>query len=282
MSTHIFKTNRRIGFIGCGNMAQSMMRAFLSAQVVANENLFCTNRTEKKLERFAADTGITQLKNNEALIEQCELVFLAMKPQDLYAAIEPVSSSFGDHHIVASLAAGISLDSIQKLVQNTNKILRVMPNTAAKISQSVVAYACTGAVVPHLGWIEDVLESMGMVVPVEDGDMIEAITVASSSGIGFVFELMNYWQEWLEERGFESDIAKAITVQTFKGAAALAEHHKEWNFEELIRRVASTKGVTAAGLDSIRELEIERALRISFEKAAMRDKELGGTWQKSR
>lgn len=276
------RNTRRIGFIGCGNMAQAMMRAFLQGNVVSKEDLYATNRTEKKLERFAQETGITPLKTNEALIEKCEIIFLAVKPQDVYSIIEPLASGFGDHHIVISIAAGISVDSLQRLIPETRKILRVMPNTAAKISQSVVAYACTGAAVPHLSWLEEILGTLGMVVPVEDGDMLESITVASSSGIGFLFELMSYWQEWLEERGIDHHTARAVTVQTFKGASALAEHQVEMPFEELTKRVTSTKGVTAAGLDSIRELEIERALRISFEKASMRDKELGDTWQRSK
>ena len=92
---------------------------------------------------------------------------------------------------------------------------------------------------------------------------------------------MSYWQEWLEERGLEAAEARDITRQTFVGATALSKAHEGTSFDELQRKVTSAKGVTAAGLDSIRELEIERALRLSFEKAAMRDRELGKTWRKS-
>lgn len=282
MNKKINYVDRNIGFIGCGNLAQAMIRSFVNSGVLSPEKIYATNRTDKKLERFADEIKINVLRNSEELIEKCELIFLSMKPQDLYASIEPLASSFEEHHLLASVAAGISIDSLQRLIPGTKKILRVMPNTAAKVQESVVAYACTGAVVPHLNWIEELLSAMGMVVPVEDGDMMEAMTVAGSSGIGFIFELMNYWQEWLEERGIEPVQARAITVQTFKGASVVAKLQDETSFEELTRKVTSTKGVTAAGLDSMRELEIERALRISFEKAAMRDKELGQTWQKSK
>jgi pyrroline-5-carboxylate reductase len=273
---------KTLGFIGAGNMAQAMIRAFLDSKKAAAEDIFITNRTDKKAQRLSQELGVRACGTNEELIESCDLVFLSMKPQDLYAAIEPIASTFQSDQIVASVAAGISLDDLQKLLPNTRKIIRVMPNTAAQVRQSVVAYACSSATVPHLGWLEDLLASMGVVVPVEDGDMMESITVASSSGVGFLFELMSYWQEWLEERGFEPAQAKQIAVQVFAGASALAAAKVEHSLEELARRVTSSKGVTAAGLESMRELEIERALRISFEKAAMRDKELGQTWQRSR
>ncbi len=129
-------------------------------------------------------------------------------------------------------------------------------------------------------WIEKLLSTMGIVVPVETDDEMEAILVSASSGIGFIYELMMYWQEWMEERGIDSDTARRVTTQVFKGASLMSETLHGTPLVELQKKVTSLKGVTAAGLDSMRELEIERALRISFEKAAMRDKELGKMWLK--
>ena len=79
-----------------------------------------------------------------------------------------------------------------------------------------------------------------------------------------------YWQEWLEEHGFDVQVAQRMTVQTFVGAALLAQKQQHLTLQELENRVASKKGVTEAGLESMRELEIERALRYSFEKSALK------------
>ena len=76
------------------------------------------------------------------------------------------------------------------------------------------------------------------------------------------------------ERGFEPDVARKMVIETFLGASQLAEQSKGTQLEDLQSKVTSKKGVTAAGLQSMRELEIERALRISFEKAALRNQEL--------
>ena len=85
---------------------------------------------------------------------------------------------------------------------------------------------------------------------------------------------MLYWQEWLEEHGFASHVARKMTVETFLGAALLASENKDAPIDDLLSKVASKKGITQAGLESMRELEIERALRYSFEKAALRNQEL--------
>ena len=85
---------------------------------------------------------------------------------------------------------------------------------------------------------------------------------------------MVYWQEWLEDLGIEPELARAMTESTFQGTADLAQQTPSLSLEELQSKVTSKKGITAAGLESMRELEVERLLRYSFEKAALRDREL--------
>ena len=272
---------QKIGFLGIGNLGQAVLRAFLDSGFVDREKIVVSGRTERKIKKVMDEFLVRSVPTNEQLIDESQVVIIGVKPQDLYQAIEPIASSFHEDHLVISLAAGVPLDALRKLIPNAKKILRVMPNTAAKLKHSVTAYAASPAAEPHLPWIEKLLSTMGYVVAVEDGDEMEALVVASSSGIGFLFEFMVYWQEWLEERGIEPDVAKKITAEVFSGAAALATDSDRTSFEELQRKVTSHKGVTEAGLDSMRELEIERALRISFEKAALRDKELGHSWASS-
>lgn len=281
MSAQDLIRTKKIGFLGVGNLGQAVLKGFLDSGLVRRENILISSRTERKLLKVSEEFNVRPVKTNEELIDGSDVIIIGVKPQDLYQAIEPIASSFHHDQVVMSLAAGISLDSLEHLIPNANKILRVMPNTAAKVKRSVVAYSASEAAEPHLKWIEELLSTIGIVVPVEDGDMMEALVVAASSGIGFLYELMIYWQEWLEERGIHRDTAKQVTIAVFGGAAAMAEASENTSFEELQRKVTSLKGVTAAGLESMRELEIERALRISFEKAALRDKSLGDSWLKS-
>jgi pyrroline-5-carboxylate reductase len=279
MSAEDLIRTKKIGVIGAGNLGFAVLKAIADSGMVPLANLYASSRNEKKLSRLCEELKINVLSNNETLIEACDVVFIGVKPQDLYSAIEPISSSFHQDHMVISLAAGVSLSSLKKLIPEAGAIARVIPNTAARLRKSVVAIAPNPNAAAQMTWLEKLLSSLGYVVKVDDGEMLEALMVASSSGIGFVFELMIYWQEWLEERGISPEEARKITTQVFVGASALAESAPNTSFEELQRKVTSTKGVTAAGLDSMRELEIERTLRISFEKAALRDQELGKHWE---
>jgi pyrroline-5-carboxylate reductase len=272
-----YLNGKRVGFVGTGNMGQAFIRALINSNRVPAKNIFATNRTPGKLQKLVDQLGINPVKNVEELLDQSEIVVLAMKPQDFYAAIEPLASLFGPQHTVVSLLAGIPLRSLQKVMRNVKTVIRAMPNTAATINKAVVGYCLAESAQEMSGLAEALLEPLGYVVHAEEGEEFEALTVSCSAGIGFVLELMIYWQEWLEEHGFDAETARTMTVKTFLGASLLADGSSETPLGDLQNKVVSKKGVTAAGLDSMGELEIERALRYSFEKAVLRDRELGKT-----
>ena len=263
----------KVGFIGAGNMCQALISGWIAQSTFKADQIYVTNRTPGKTKRMVEQFGVHGVDTNEELVDKADIVILAVKPQDLQMAIEPIASAFVPMHTVVSLAAGFRIASIKKILPEC-KIVRVMPNTPVKIHKGVVGF-CTAKPDPALDrWVEHAFSPLGLVVKVDEGEQFQALTVASGAGVGFVFELMIYWQEWLEERGIDAELAKRITVQTFVGASQLAEGSEDVSLVELQHKVASKKGVTAAGLDSMRELEVERALRYSFEKAGLKDREL--------
>ncbi len=265
--------HQKIGFIGMGSLAQSMVKGFIDNKVLTNQQIFASNRTYGKLQKMVDTYQIHGCKTNEEVIDQTDIVILAMKPQDLPTAIESLTSSFTDNQIVISLAAGFTIHALQKMIPQA-RIIRVMPNIPMLIHQGVIGYS-TKIDDGYLDTVvEDLFKSLGSVFKAADDDQFEALTIACASGTGFVFELMLYWQDWIQERGFEPKVAQQMTVDTFLGAAKMASIMKDQSLEELQNRVASRKGVTAAGLQSMRELEIERTLRYSFEKASLRNQEL--------
>jgi pyrroline-5-carboxylate reductase len=269
----ILKT-KKIGFLGAGNMAQAIIRGLLDTDFIQAKNLWVASRTPGKLQKLQQEFNINIATSNEALIETVDIVILALKPQDLLTAIEPIAKNFDEGQIVISLAAGIRMDTLEKHLQQC-RLVRLMPNTPALIGRGVLGYFLNDQSDAGLDdMTESLFAKLGQVLRMQDEEQLEALTVAAASGTGFVYELMMYWQDWIEEHGFDKQIAKSMTLETFLGAALLASQSPDVGLEELQARVASRKGVTAAGLQSMRELEIERALRISFEKAAMRNSEL--------
>ncbi len=269
---HQFKLPYKVGFLGTGHLAQAMIKGLLEKKVLPADRIFGSNRSPGKLQKLES-LGIRTVSQNEDLISQCDIIVVATKPQDLVPAIEPLGSQFLPNQLVISLAAGISLKTLQSKTPQC-RVVRLMPNTPSIISRGVLGYVSNVQDGTVEAIMDDLFSPLGYVIKVDDEEQLESLSVACAAGTGFVFELMLYWQEWLEEHGFASHVARKMTVETFLGAALLASENKDAPIDDLLSKVASKKGITQAGLESMRELEIERALRYSFEKAALRNQEL--------
>lgn len=263
-----------IGFMGCGNMAQAIIKGLIDNKVVPAPKIFISNRSPGKLIKLREQFSVNVANNNEELVENSQVVVLSMKPQDLLAAIDPLGGIFLEKQIVISLAAGVKLNTLKKHLPLCRWI-RLMPNTPTLIGQGLVGYFTDQEEDSYLDTlVEDLFKPLGRCVKLKDEEQFESFMVSCSSGVGFVYELMIYWQDWLIEHGFEEDLAKSLTLETFQGATQLARQSGQIDLEELQTRVASKKGVTEAGLQSMRESEIERSLRVAFEKAALKNQEM--------
>jgi pyrroline-5-carboxylate reductase len=264
----------KIGFIGAGNMTQALIKGILESKQIKNTQVYVSNRTPGKLVKLKElYPGLNARQYNEEIVDECDIVILAMKPQDLPAAISEISEKFREEQIVISLAAGITIDALEKIIP-TGRLARMMPNTPSLIGRGVIGLLTQNMDESGSDLIHDIFKTLGVMLDVETEDQFDALMVSCSSGTGFVFEMMMYWQDWIQERGFTDEESKQMTIETFLGASLLAAQSAGIDIEELQQRVTSKKGVTAAGLNSMRELEIERALRISFEKASMRSQEI--------
>lgn len=267
----------RIGFIGAGNMTHTLVKGMVESKTVRPDHILVSNRTPGKLVKMSELYGIQTREHNELVVEECDVIVLAMKPQDLPQALEGFANQIREHQVVISLAAGINFETLSKQIPE-GRLVRLMPNTPSIIGRGVLGFICEKSDDEFVtSLMEDLFASLGVVLEVESEEKFDALMVSCSSGTGFVFEMMMYWQDWIEEHGFTEEMSKKMTIETFLGASLLAAQSAGVDIEELQSRVTSKKGVTAAGLNSMRELEIERALRISFEKAALRSQEISRT-----
>lgn len=270
-----FAKTKTIGFLGAGNMGSAIIERLVGSGHMKAEQILASNRTQRKLQKLVNEFGIKGFSQNEELVDQADVVVIGVKPQDVDQALEPISSSFREDQTVVSMASGVTLKSLEKVLGNVKNLVRIMPNTPVRIGRGVIGYCVSSKSKGADLLIRDLFAPLGYLVSVEEGESFEALTVACGSGVGFVFELMIYWSEWLEGHGFSPKVARKMTQEAFFGASQLVAESPDLSLQDLENRVTSKKGVTFAGLESMRELEIERALRYSFEKAVLRDRELG-------
>ncbi len=266
--------DKKIGIIGLGSMGQMILSALLKSGTLEAQQIFVHNRSQGKVQKMVTKFSVQSVETAEGLVDRCDVVILATQPQDLLTLLEPLRGAFTSEKVAISLATGISLRTLKKYLPEPG-IVRVMPSGPIKVSRGVIHFCTQKADIILENLVKNIFSPLGYVVPTEEGEEFSALTIASASGSGFVLEIMKYWQDWVEEYGFEPEIARKIVVETFLGSALLAEESSETSFHQLTERIASKKGVTDAGLSSLRELELEGILRMSFNKALIRDHEIG-------
>ncbi|MGZ3722354.1 MAG: pyrroline-5-carboxylate reductase family protein, partial [Bdellovibrionales bacterium] len=202
-----------IGFVGAGNMCQALIEGWLAKSLIEPSSVLATNRTPGKLKKLVENFKVREVATNEELVDESNVVIIAVKPQDMIAAIEPISSTFRPDQIVISLAAGVPLSRLKKLLPQCPHIVRVIPNTPAKILRGTFGYCTRSSDLIVDRFMDRMFQPLGLTVKLEEGEQFEAFMIATSAGVGFIYEMMIYWQEWLEERGIDPALAQQMTVQ---------------------------------------------------------------------
>lgn len=193
-----------------------------------------------------------------------EVVILAVKPEIVGPVLTDLELS-ADQTLV-SIAAGVSTVFLEKRTEAS--VVRVMPNLAA--AWGSMAAAMTGDGIDDD--IRRILSDLGTVVEVDEEQM-DISTAVNGSGPAFVFYVIQAMMRAGIESGLEAEEAKALTAQTFKGAAETVLRSDE-SLQELIDAVCSPNGTTIEGMAVLRESEIDETVADAVHAAERRGREL--------
>lgn len=270
-----FLNSKKLGFIGAGNMTSAVVTGLTAAEKISPKKILVASRSQDKVSALAEKYQVNACESVDAVIENADIIFLSIKPQDLGPLLENIGKSIDEQQIVISFAAGYSTKLLRKNIPRAGSIVRVMPTTAAKISKGILGYTFESpeAQQKHEAIIKEILSVLGTPIYASDEELFDALMVGCSSGIGFILEFMQIWSEWLEEKGFSAEEAAIMTAETFLATSMLASTSRE-SFAKLQNQVTSKRGVTGEGLESFRAMDLDRTLRIGFENALLRSEKL--------
>ncbi|MCI0634575.1 MAG: pyrroline-5-carboxylate reductase [Actinobacteria bacterium] len=203
-----------------------------------------------------------------------DVVVVAVKPGDVPDALEQCLTTLETDALVLSLAAGVTLATLESSVPD-RPVVRAMPNAAALVRKGAAAIA-PGRLADesHLALAERVLGSVGVVVRVPES-LLDAVTGLSGSGPAYVFLIAEAMIEAGVLVGLPRETAFTLVQQTLLGAAVLLADGDEGP-ETLRAAVTSPGGTTAAGLARLEARGVRAALLEAVEAATQRSRELGG------
>lgn len=262
----------RIAIIGAGVMGSAIANAVLDYRVVEPEDLTITDPDSQKLAQFIQQ-GVPAFKSNLKAIQKKDVVLIAIKPQMFQQVLTPLAKKINKKAVVISIAAGISIETIQELLQK-KEIVRVMPNTPALISQGMSAWFSAKEVSTHQKrQAQKILNSFGQEIETEDEDKIDAFTAVSGSGPAYLFLFMQGLIQGAIKLGLTEEDARKAVFQTILGGTQLALESKQ-DLQTLIENVTSKGGTTASARAKFAELGFQKNIADAMQSAYKRAKEL--------
>ncbi len=262
----------KITFIGGGNMATALIGG-LKKQGYSAAGMQVVDPVEETRTRLTDDFGVRCTPAIDAAALNCEVLVLAVKPQLMKEAVAPAAGRLKDQ-LVISIAAGLQLKDIGRWLGGYSNLVRCMPNTPALIGAGITGLNA-GPAVDHEGraTAEKVLKAVGRTLWIEDEALMDVVTAVSGSGPAYVFYFIEALQNSGMALGLPPATARLLAIETFLGAAKLAEASNE-PVDELRMRVTSKGGTTAAAIEVFNTEAVDAAIAKGVEAAAARGREL--------
>jgi pyrroline-5-carboxylate reductase len=264
----------RIGVLGTGNMGAAIVRGLVTAGKLAPGSICATDAATDRLTELAEDYGIIAVAANRALVAQCDVVILAVKPQILFRVLDEVGPTVAATRLFVSIAAGVTIKALEQALPPTARVVRTMPNTPAVALASITAIAKGSRVKPEdMDMVRFLFESIGQVVEVEES-MLDAVTGLSGSGPAYVLLAIEALADGGVRMGLPRQTAQLLAAQTVFGTAKMV---LESNLHpaQLRDNVTSPGGTTIAGLSALEEGAVRHAFISAVRAATLRSIELG-------
>ena len=263
----------RIVIIGGGNMGGAILRALLKSASFTPEDIMLIESDGEKRKKIANATGCsTQAVIDEAVVRY-DIVLLAVKPQNSIAVMELIAQWLLPEHIVVSIMAGISLETMRRTLRQS-RLVRVMPNISTLIGEGMIVFFASEEVGNEgRESVKILFNSCGSCLEVNNEDAIDAATAISGSGPGYLFFFAEQMLLSANSLGFNEEEANALVLKTFRGATLLWESQKV-SPQSLRQQVSSPGGTTLAALNHFQSKNVGESIQEGMRQAYRRAKEL--------
>ena len=266
--------NKKISFIGGGNMAQALISGLVSSGI--NPELITVSAPSKetrdqydKQKMNTVDAG----ENPKAAVIGADIVVLAVKPQVMRQVVGEFADAL-DNQLVISVAAGLSTDLLSDMLGGYSNIVRAMPNTPSMIQMGATGLYGTDAISAEQKQLATaVVEASGLVIWVDDEAHMHAVTAVSGSAPAYMFYFIESMVDGAVALGLDKEKASALAMQTMLGAAKMAMNSDDTP-AELRRKVTSPKGTTQAAVESMQANEIGRQISEAMKACSDRSQAL--------
>ena len=264
----------RFAFIGGGNMAEALLKGLLSGLHVAPDRIVATDIIAERRRYLEQTYGVPTTDDNGQAVEKSDVIFLAVKPQVMTSVLGGITSTLTTDKLVISIAAGVTMQTLQQALGKEYRVVRVMPNTPALVLSGAAGISPGAAATPQdVELVERVFNAVGRAEVVSE-ELMDAVTGLSGSGPAFVFAIIEALSDGGVLAGLARPVATQLAAQTVLGAAQMVLETGR-HPGELKDMVTSPAGTTIAGMHALENGGLRGLMMEAVRRATERSEELG-------
>ncbi|MCA1056572.1 pyrroline-5-carboxylate reductase [Rossellomorea aquimaris] len=266
--------NKKIGFIGCGNMAQAILGGILESGVVEKDAIMASARSQSTCMKVEQEFGVKCTEDNPAVAAFSDILFLSIKPDQHQTVISEVKDHVKENAIVVTIAAGITMEWLEAQFGRTLKVVRTMPNTPSLVGEGMTAYCVNGRLSDgEMDQISSVLRSFGKAELVDE-TLMDAIPAVSGSSPAYAFMFIEALADGAVLQGIPRKQAYELAAQAVLGAAKMVlETGKHPG--ELKDAVCSPGGATIEAVASLEKSGFKGSVLTAMEACFRKTRSLG-------
>ena len=265
--------DKKITIIGAGNMGGAIARGLIQNKIISGKSITTSDPSSEKL-REVEKFGVRISSDNKKSIQGADIIILAVKPNIVPVVLSETKESLSKRQLVVSIAAGVEIKTISRLIGGKQPIIRVMPNLCATVGMSVSCWVASREV-PESDrkLIKRILVGLGREYFIDDENLLDKITAISGSGPAYVFYLVELLETAARKLGLKNELARILAVQTVIGSAELLKNSTK-SAGELRAAVTSKGGVTESIFAVLKKLKFGDVFLKAIRAGAKRAKEL--------
>lgn len=264
----------RVGFIGAGKMAAALARGLTASGLVPADRLIGSDVREEGRQAFARETGGRAVADNHAVLADANVIFLAVKPDQIVPVLLEVAGDVTRDHLLISIAAGVPLARLEAALPEGSRVIRVMPNTPALVGASASGFARGRAATDADAQLaQQLLSAVGLAVEVPE-KLIDAVTGVSGSGPAYIYQVIEALSDGGVAAGLPRDLATRLAAQTVVGAGQMVLQ-TGLHPGALKDMVTSPGGTTIEGLHELEKAGVRGAFMNAVRAAADKARRMG-------
>lgn len=241
--------SKKISIIGCGNIGTAIAYGLVKSKKYEAGEIVLTKRRKNDLLPFS-EKGFNTTTDNKVAVLETEIVILAVTPQQLNTVFEDIKSEINPNkHVVMSVASGASIKQIKDHIGNDVPVVRVMPNTAIAIRESMTCICADEKDNESAVLAKSIFEAVGKTIQINE-ELMGAATALCACGTAFFLRAVRAASQGGIEIGFHSDEALIMAAQTAKGSASMLLKEGK-HPEREIDKVTTPQGITISGLNQM-------------------------------